>query len=589
MAPRTTLTPSVFLVAFITPWIAFPADLAAPAAYEGQRIVNVRFDPPGQPVASDDLNRLLTWKPGDALHLQDVRATIKRLYATGSFASIDVDTEPAQGGVEVVIRTTEQWFVGPVEAHGKMNDPPKSGQLADATQLELGQPFYDEDLNRAVDGMRGLLERNGLYHAQITPKVERDNAHQEVSITFDIDSGKRARLVLPDVTGDTKLGADAIAHDAKYKAWFRWKPATDSNVQEGIHNILNKYAKKKRLTAAVTLDKRTYDPAENRVHTAITANGGPVVKITAQEAKISQSKLKKYVPVFEEQSVNNDLLVTGARNLIDYFQFQGYFDVQVDYKISTPSADQEEITYRIGLGERHRVAAVVVKGNQYFETKDIRARMYTQPAGFVRLRHGRYSGSFAKRDIAAITALYQDSGFRGVKVIAATENNYKGKKGDVAVTYTIEEGPQYTVSTFDVTGLSLANKAAILKLLASVPGEPYSETNVAMDRDFILSKCNEAGYAAAQFDFRATPVPGENRMALEYDLTMGPYQTVRDVVITGLHTTRRRLINPTIPFKPGDPLSWNAMGNMQRELYNLGVFEKVDMAIQDPDGKMQDK
>jgi outer membrane protein assembly complex protein YaeT len=589
MAPRKTLSGSVLFIALFTPWIAFPADLAAPAAYEGQPIINVRFDPPGQPVASDDLNRLLPWKAGDALHLEDVRATIKRLFATGSFASIDVDAEPAQGGVEVVIRTTEQWFVGPVEARGKENIPPRSGQLADATQLELGQPFYDEDLNRAVEGMRGLLERNGLYHAQITPKIERDAAHQEVAITFNIDAGKRARLALPDVTGDTRIPADGIARDAKYKGWFRWKPATDTNVQDGIHNILNKYAKRKRLTATVTLDKRTYNAAENRVHTSITANGGPVVKITAQEAKISQGKLKTYVPVFEEQSVNNDLLVTGARNLTDYFQFQGYFDVQVDYKISTPSNDQEEITYRIGLGERHRVAAVMVKGNRYFQTPDIRARMYTQPAGFVRLRHGRYSGSFAKRDIAAISALYHDNGFRDVKVIAATENNYKGKRGDVAVTYTIEEGAQYTVSTFAVDGLSLEDKDEILKELASVPGQPYSETNVATDRDFILAKCNEAGYAAAAFDFQATPVPGENRMALEYDVTLGPFQTVREIVITGLHTTRQRLIKPAIPFQAGDPLSWNAMGNMQRQLYDLGVFEKVDMAIQDPDGAVQDK
>ncbi len=587
MAPRKTLFLSVFV--FLFPWIASPADLAPTAAYEGQRIVNVRFDPPGQPVSSDDLNRLLTWKAGDALHLDDVRATIKRLFATGSFASIDVDAEPAPGGVQVIIRTTEQWFVGPVEAHGKMNLPPSSGQLADASRLDLGQPFYDEDINHAVEGMRGLLERNGLYKAQITPHIERDIAHQEVSITFEVKAGERARLTLPEVSGDTRLPADVVAHDAKYKGWFRWKPATDATVQDGIHNILEKYAKKKRLTASVTLDKRTYDAAQNRVHTSITANGGPVVKITAQEAKISQSKLKQYVPVFEEETVNNDLLVAGARNLIDYFQFQGYFDVQVDHKISMPSKDLEEITYRIGLGERHRVAAVIVKGNHYFETPDIRARMYTEPAGFIRLRHGRYSGGFAKRDVAAISALYHDNGFRDVKVSATTEDDYKGKKGDVAATYAIQEGPQYLVSTFAVNGLELDEKDDILKQLASVPGEPYSETNVAMDRDFILARCNAEGYATAAFDFQATPAAGENRMALEYNVKLGPYQTVRDIVITGLHTTRQRLIRPAIPFEAGEPLSWNAMGDMQRKLYDLGVFEKVDMAVQDPDGQMQDK
>jgi outer membrane protein assembly factor BamA len=588
MQPRATLALGVLSALFLAPLAAFPAGIA-PAAYEGQPIVNVRFDPPGQPVASDDLNRLLTWKPGDALHLDDVRAAIKRLYATGSYATVEVEAEPAPRGVEVIVRTTEQWFVGPVEVRGKMNLPPNEGQLAGASRLELGQPFSDDDLDRAVRGLRRLLERNGLYTAEITPKIERDTAHQDVSITFQIKAGKRARLEMPLISGDPRLPEIEVARAAKYKGWFRWKPATDANVQDGVHNILNRYAKKKRLTASVTLDKRTYNPSTNRVQPSITVNGGPVVKIVSENAKISQGKLKKYVPVFEEQTVNNDLLVTGARNLTDYFQFQGYFDVQVDFTTASPSSDLEEITYDIGLGERHRVASVALKGNHYFQEPDIRARMYTQTAGFIRLRHGRYSDSFAKRDAAAITALYQDNGFRDVKVIASAVNNYKSKKGDVGVTFAIEEGPQYFVSTFAVNGLTLAASDEIVNELASVAGEPYSETNIAMDRTFILNACQSAGYASAAFAYRATPVPEDHRMALEYDLTLGPYTSVRDVVITGLHNTRSRLVNPALHLKAGDPLSWNQMGATQRQLYNLGVFDKVDMAIQDPDGDLQDK
>ncbi len=518
-----------------------------------------------------------------------MRSTIKRLYATGSYSSIDVDTAPAAGGVEVIIRTSEQWFVGPVEARGKMNLPPSEGQLGDATRLELGQPFNDGDLDRAVQGMRGLLERNGLYRAEITPKVERDAAHQEVAITFEVKAGKRARLTEPVIQGDTRLPPDSIASATKYKGWFHWKPATEENTQAGVRNILSRYAKKNRLTASVTLEKRDYLPDVNRVRATIQSDGGPVVKINAQEAKISNSKLKKYVPVFDEQTVNNDLLVSGARNLRDYFQFQGYFDVQVDFKQTMKSNDLEQITYTIGLGQRHRVAAVTIKGNRYFQTGDIRARMYTQTAGFIRLRHGRYSDGFAKRDEDAITALYKDSGFRDVKVTAAAVNNYRGKKGAVGVTFTIDEGPQYLVSAISINGLDLPDRQHILTQLASVAGEPYSETSVANDRDYILMNCQNAGYSDAAFDFRTAPGPGDHEMSVEYDISLGQRQTVRDVVMSGVRSTRQRLINPALHIKPGDPLSWNAMGETQRQLYDLGVFDKVDMAVQDPDGALPDK
>ncbi len=585
----TALAPSFLGLLFVFMLPSSAADIAPRSSYEGQRIVNVRFEPPTQPVDSDDLNRLLTWKPGDALRLADVRAVIKRLYATGSYASIDINAEPAPGGVEVVVRTTEQWFIGPIEVHGKMNLPPSEGQLADASRLELGQPFEEEDIDRAVKGINGLLKRNGLYEAEIEPQVVRDPAHQEVSITFQVKSGKRARLTAPTITGDLRLPEDQLAGAAKYKGWFRWKPATDANVQGGVHNILNKYAKKNRLTASVTLEKREYVAEENRVHASIKANGGPVVRIDAAEAKISQGKLKKYIPVFENQSVNNDLLVGGARNLRDYFQFQGYFDVQVDFKTVMTSNDLEKITYRIGLGERRRVVSVDVTGFHYFEKKDVRARMYTQPAGFIRLRHGRYSDGFAKRDIEAIQALYKDNGFRDTKVKVSTVDNFKGKNGDIAVTFAIEEEPQYLVSAIQVNGLFLANKDGILKQLASIPGQPFSETNVAMDRDYILGNCQAAGFASATFAFKVTPGPAEHEMSVEYDIALGRLQIVRDVLLTGMRTTRKRLANPAMHIKAGDPLSWTAMGQTQRQLYDLGVFDKVDMAVQDPDGELTDK
>jgi hypothetical protein len=51
--------------------------------------------------------------------------------------------------------------------------------------------------------------------------------------------------------------------------------------------------------------------------------------VKAVEAKVSQRVLKRYVPVFEEGAIDNDLLVESQRNLRDYFQSQGYYDVDV--------------------------------------------------------------------------------------------------------------------------------------------------------------------------------------------------------------------------------------------------------------------
>ena len=118
------------------------------------------------------------------------------------------------------------------------------------------------------------------------------------------------------------------------------------------------------------------------------------------------------------------------------------------------------------------------------------------------MRHGRYSEGFARRDEDAISALYRDNGFRDVKVTLNAIDDYKGKQGDVAVTITIEEGPQYKVSDLNIEGLDRNDRDSIIAVLASQPGQPFSETNVALDRNHILEVYQSAGYPDVTFDYQ---------------------------------------------------------------------------------------
>jgi outer membrane protein insertion porin family len=561
------------------------------SAYEGKLIQEVQFDPPMQPITSSDLGRLmLPVKSGSALSLDDVRATIRKLYSTGLYSDIEVETQPAERGLIVVVHTSEQWFIGPVEVKGKVDSPPNAGQIANASRLLLGTPFSEDDINTAVQHILNVFHRNGLYLAGVVANVSRDPEHQEVAVTFTVTAGHRARLSLPEITGDTRMPPLTLAKAAKYRNFFhRWKAATARNVQSGLVDIDEKYEKADRLTAAVTLQDEQYLPMQNRTKVTINANGGPKVNITAKGAKISRKNLRKYVPVEQDQTLNRDVLVRGVRNLRDYFQNAGYFDVSVDFETSQAGPDQENITYIVGLGERQKLMRVAVEGNHYFTTKAIRERMFLQPAAFIRLPHGRFSQGFMDRDRDSIVALYQDNGFQDVKVTFNLMSNYLGKKGDLAATVLIDEGPQYKVTSLDVEGVERSLHDRAFSTLASIPGEPYSKTNVALDRDFLLNLYQAEGYPDVSFEWRQSPGKELQTVNLVYIVNPGPRRFVRDVLISGVHITNPRLIRPNITLKAGQPLSWIAMGNMERRLYNLGVFENVDTAIQDSDGDTEDK
>ena len=86
--------------------------------------------------------------------------------------------------------------------------------------------------------------------------------------------------------------------------------------------------------------------------------------------KISKGELKKLVPVYQENSVDDDLLNEGRRNLRDYLQTKGYFDADGGSGSAArhPEKNHLDIVYKIDPGIRHKLVAVKIEGNKYFDT-----------------------------------------------------------------------------------------------------------------------------------------------------------------------------------------------------------------------------
>jgi outer membrane protein assembly complex protein YaeT len=293
--------------------------------------------------------------------------------------------------------------------------------------------------------------------------------------------------------------------------------------------------------------------------------------------------LKRYVPVFEEHTVDNDLLVEGKRNLIDYFQGQGYYDVDVDFRVLPVQNDLETVEYVISRGERYKLVKVSIAGNRYFPEDRIRERMYMQPASFT-LRRGRYSEAFQRKDQGAIADLFRSNGFRDAKVTSVLNKDYGGKAGQLAVTVNIDPGPQYMVDQLTIDGIQQMDRKELMAQLASVAGQPFADVNLANDRNMILTYYYEHGFPQATFKQSSVPSATPHHVNITYNVTEGPRKFVRRVIASGLTTTRTSLVEKNITLKPGDPLSPVEETEIQKNLYDLGVFARVDTAVQNPDG-----
>jgi outer membrane protein assembly complex protein YaeT len=356
---------------------------------------------------------------------------------------------------------------------------------------------------------------------------------------------------------------------------------TAARVTNSLQHLRKKLQKQERVLAQVSIAEQKYHPESNAVDYTYLIEPGPVVVVYAQGFHISRGVLKKEVPVYEENALDDDLLNEGKRNLLDYLQSRGHFDATVEIQKET-GPDTIHVTYRIDPGPVHKLELIEITGNRYFSRQMLRLRLQIQPAG--KFSHGRYSGVLLKNDVASLQTLYVSNGFREAKIQTKVDDNYHHADNHLAVHIQIEEGPQTLVGSFHIAGNRKIDTRAFPER-NTTEGQPYSEQNLANDRESILNYYFNRGFSNAILEITTNPSPSQpDREDITYTIQEGEQFFVNQVMVAGLDHTRDYVVQREIQVVAGEPLSQRDLLETQSKLYDLGIFSQVDTAVQNPEG-----
>lgn len=535
-------------------------------------------------------------KPGDRLEESTLGQAIEKLYATGRYEDIVVSGEPASNGVAVTFHTQAKHFLSRISVDGAV-PPPTGEQMVSVSALNLGESYDDETIATAARQMQTLLRANGFFASSIRYEIQNRDTAEQAELRFTVETGHRARFARPVIEGDPKFKESRIIRATGWPnpfslhSWFRrgilseWREATDARVQRGVEKVRGVYVKKGFLMASVHLGSLVHNDADNTVTPHLTIDAGPKVAVRSEGAHVSQGTLKRVLPIFQERSIDAALLAEGVGSLLDYFTSEGYFDAKVSYGVTSSSdGASQTVVYRVSRGPRSRFTRIELQGNKYFDGPTILERMSLTPASFLRNRRGKFSPSMLDRDVQAVTELYRSNGFRDTKVIPRVIRDDGGDAQNVHVQIKIEEGPQILVGELELSGVDLKLVDEVTGLISSRAGQPFSVTSVALDRDAILGYYFNSGYPEAIFDAQIKPAADSGHVNLKYVVNEGRRTFARGVLVNGLHATRPSLVEKRITIRPGEPLSQSAIVEMQRRLYDLGIFSTVEVAVQNPEG-----
>jgi outer membrane protein insertion porin family len=514
-----------------------------------------------------------------------VDESLKKLYATGRFASLRADAEPEAGGVVLTFEGNARYFIGLVQVKGtpKPLDP---STLMAAARLPLGRTLYEDELATATQNITNVLHDNAFYQAKIQNRVVRNPATQEANILLTITPGRQARL-----RGVTFNGHPAYPPD-RLRSITGWHPGerlTSSDVEKGLYKIHNFYLKRGYLQASTTIQKRVFHRITNTENLFVECEAGPVIEVHVRGAGIPRSKLREILPLYQDGVIDRPSLERGTEALTDFYQQKGFLQAHVTVDpVQHIKADHMRVIYRVALGLHGSFAGYKFTGNEHVPDTILSSVMTIRPAEFP-FQTAAFSTRMLDNDTNSLKGVYQAQGFLDAQISPRFNYYYQDLPQHLFVTLDIQEGERTMVGKVVLQGVTDEQPKTLLSQLANQPGLFYSPENEQKDRDSILRYFTNRGYSHARVVASSSPAGQDHLMNVEYQVATGNQETIERVVLLGNKHTRDGVVRRELTFRHGQPVNESALLESQRKLYDLGLFNQVQIAPQNPQTRENSK
>src|SRR5713101_1107643 len=594
-------------------------------AKEEPKIVTVRIVKEDGQVLSESPSGIAV-ETGKTLDRGKIAESLRMLYKTGDYADLRAVVTPVADGVRLDFVVRENLFFNQVRIEG-LTAPPSDASAAAAMQLTLGQAYRRAAVDEALERLHETLREEGLYQAELFAETVPHPETHQMDIVVHVKPGPRARVGIIQLKNETEYRDAELLSRLKMKTGSE---ITSAKLQRGRGRIRKYLVKKGHLSGRAAVRRGNYDAAKKTVPLDLEVAEGPRVKVNLMGAKFSDGDLKKLIPIYQEGAVDADLLEEGKRNVRERLERQGYFDAEVNYTTEThevksdsgaAQSAEEIITYTVERGPRHKLIGIEITGNKYFDTELLQSRLQIFGGAFGSA--GRFSRRLVDFDAQSMRSLYQANGFLDAQVEQQIEDNYKGKEGDLFIRFVVQEGKQTRVASLSIEGNHAFKEDELLGVVGSTPGQPYSDFGVTTDRDNILALYFNEGFPEASFTAAGEPIPAgattqkadggggtssqendkkeqkekESKPAFEqaeairlvYHIQEGPQTRVRRILVGGYQHTRPGVIHREEHIKIKEQLREGDVVESQRRLYNLGVFNRVTIERQNPNGTNPEK
>ena len=541
--------------------------------HAAQTVAEVRFhsDAPFDTTRVDDL---VTLKPGQPISIRELQSSIKNLFATGNFRDVRVDASPA--GV-LTFSLYLNYRVGEIFIAGLHGSDRASAQRE--LTIRTGEVLSLDAVDDSSRAIQEWLNRNGYLEATVDPETEFNRARSIASVNFSVTPGPEARIANVVLEGDTRpVEPQVLIQQMKRRSGSVFKVRDARLDADRMKQYL---VRRDYRRADVDYLDYKYDAPTHTVTLRYRATTGPKVRV--EVAGVPRSAVRRWLPFRRRNAeYSEDAVDRAADDIVRAYQERGHYNAAVDTESHVEDGTWVT-TFNVKPGAKYQLVGVTFSGNEKISDKELAALVETSPKrGFF----SRILGSLFHRgsgitstqlsdDRDAIESYYRLHGFSeavaDTPVVAANDST-----GTMAVDFPVTEGPQTLVSQVAIEGNEKFGKGKLpqIQIEAGKPLNPqmYHEDVVSLQTFYA-----DRGYTEVQVAPRIELSDDKTAANVTYVVTEGPRVSVDEVIVRGNTFTKDEVILRKASLDPGDPFSYTSVLEAQRELYRLGIFQRVEV------------
>ena len=322
-----------------------------------------------------------------------------------------------------------------------------------------------------------------------------------------------------------------------------------------------------------------------------TADGGLLYEFK-EKSVISKLDMNGYSSADEQEALfaeiglrKGDLydatkIKRAKKNLIKKIEAEGYYDTVIEINVE-PKDESIALTFDVNKGEKIYIENINFSGADNIDTDDLETALANQEEDFIGWLPGLHSG-VAHMDQLAYDGfrakdVYMQHGYLDATVsdpiMRVDSGSYKAD-----LTYQISEGNQYRINSIKINGavdgLDLEDIRSEFK---AIKGKIFNINKLRKDMAYLKEQVANLGYANARVNPNFHKNKNNQTVDVQYTIIAGQKVTINDVIISGNHTTRDRVIRRDVYLAPGDQFSLTDLKDSKNALGRRGYFEKVDI------------